>query len=298
MALLSVLAMGFAFSTRKAGALVRNFKEETLAYEAGLRAFEDARTYILEDRDLTIDFSGPDGALRTDAERPPFDGMREIGGINVKAKITDEESKLNINMLDENGIVSALKSSGGVPDAEIQGIADSIMDWTDPDDLHRLGGAEDFYYEHLDDPYISKDSAFETVDELSLVKGVKPEYVISPDGSEARLSRFLTAFGEGININTSPRENLIASGIDPALADYIMSFRSEGGQGLRALPPGLNMPVRPIAYSNNFRVLISASVPGSQRVYNIVSVLRRVRDEKGIRLETAFWKETFGYGGD
>jgi general secretion pathway protein K len=46
------------------------------------------------------------------------------------------------------------------------------MDWLDPDDLHRVNGAESDYYRSLSPPYSAKNGPFDTVEELLWVRGV------------------------------------------------------------------------------------------------------------------------------
>jgi general secretion pathway protein K len=45
------------------------------------------------------------------------------------------------------------------------------MDWRDPDDLHRINGAESDYYQSLPVPYSAKNGPFDTVEDLLWVKG-------------------------------------------------------------------------------------------------------------------------------
>jgi general secretion pathway protein K len=54
-------------------------------------------------------------------------------------------------------------------------IADSIIDWVDKDHSHLLNGAEDDYYESLEDPYECRDGNFVVTEELLLVNGVTEE---------------------------------------------------------------------------------------------------------------------------
>ena len=53
-------------------------------------------------------------------------------------------------------------------------IVDSILDWKDSDNFHRVNGAEDDYYESLPTPRTCKDAHFDTVEELLLVRGITP----------------------------------------------------------------------------------------------------------------------------
>jgi general secretion pathway protein K len=63
-----------------------------------------------------------------------------------------------------------------IPDTEKDVSVDSILDWRDSDDLHRLNGAENNYYQSLPKPYACKNAPFDTVEELLLVRGMRPEF--------------------------------------------------------------------------------------------------------------------------
>jgi general secretion pathway protein K len=51
-------------------------------------------------------------------------------------------------------------------------VVDSIMDWRDPDDLHRINGAENDYYQSLKEPYNCKNGNLDSIGELLLIRGV------------------------------------------------------------------------------------------------------------------------------
>lgn len=50
-------------------------------------------------------------------------------------------------------------------------IIDSLNDWRDSDDLHRLNGAEQEYYQALDDPYIPRNGKIQDPAEFFLIHG-------------------------------------------------------------------------------------------------------------------------------
>jgi len=50
-------------------------------------------------------------------------------------------------------------------------IIDSLYDWRDSDDLHRLNGAEQEYYQALDDPYIPRNGRIQDPAEFFLIHG-------------------------------------------------------------------------------------------------------------------------------
>lgn len=53
-------------------------------------------------------------------------------------------------------------------------IMDSLADWLDNDDFHRLNGAESEFYQDLDDPYIARNGKLEDPSEFFLVNGTAP----------------------------------------------------------------------------------------------------------------------------
>ena len=80
--------------------------------------------------------------------------------------ITDECSKINLN----TGASAQLQLLPGVTDEA----GDSIVDWRDSDEKQGPNGAESSYYQGLTNGYTAKNSLFETVEELQLVKGCTP----------------------------------------------------------------------------------------------------------------------------
>lgn len=102
----------------------------------------------------------------------------------VRYGITDESSKLNLNVAGESQLLTLLNAVVG-DDEEIdpQAIVDAILDWRDQDAEPR-GKARDTegeYYRSLDKPYRVKNGPFDTVEELLLVKGVTARILFGED---------------------------------------------------------------------------------------------------------------------
>ena len=133
----------------------------------------------------------------------------------------DEERKLNINK-EKRAVIENLLKALGFKDMQAQNLSAAIVDWRDGDSQLSvpLGSAEDRFYKSLDDPYEAKDSDFETLDELLLVKGVDR-------GAFDKIKDFVTIYGEGkVNINTAPLEVLQALGLNKDVVDKILAFRA------------------------------------------------------------------------
>jgi type II secretory pathway component PulK len=118
--------------------------------------------------------------------------------------ITDEAGKLNINTATSDEVML-------LPNMTDQDIADSIVDWAaSADDPPGPDGAQSDYYQSLPEPYECKNSPYETVEELLLVKDVTPlllyGYDLNHDGvfdaAEQKIAGTGSMFG-GVNGTTT-----------------------------------------------------------------------------------------------
>ncbi|OGW41296.1 MAG: hypothetical protein A2Y97_06750 [Nitrospirae bacterium RBG_13_39_12] len=151
----------------------------------------------------------------------------QTGNLQYTVSIIDESGKVDINTISDV-LLKNLFLNSGAQQEEADTIVDSIMDWRDPDDLHRLHGAESDYYMSLPNPYKAKDANFDTLEELLLVKGMTPE-ILYGDGKKKGIINFLTINSKTsqININAAPKEVLTSiPGITPEFADTIIEYRN------------------------------------------------------------------------
>jgi general secretion pathway protein K len=96
-----------------------------------------------------------------------------VGDGAVSLKITELESKFNINRANTPLLTSVLTTMG-VDASSISLVSDSIQDWIDTDDATKPAGAESDYYQGLTPPYYAKNAPMDDIEELQLVKGVTP----------------------------------------------------------------------------------------------------------------------------
>ncbi|MBE9532470.1 MAG: type II secretion system minor pseudopilin GspK, partial [Proteobacteria bacterium] len=143
----------------------------------------------------------------------------EQARISVSAIIKEEEGKINNNNTKYFEFYQRLLR---VLELD-EGLADTAADWADIDTTPRLLGAEDHdYYMTRTYPYHSKGALFDSVGELSLVKGYNPEVM-------DKIRPFVTVYGDGVvNINNAPREILMALSEDMTgeLADAVIEYRN------------------------------------------------------------------------
>ncbi len=117
-------------------------------------------------------------------------GNDEEGNAVYLYGASDEGGRFNINEIGADLLAELPGFSGE--------IASAVLDWRDEDNLARLEGAEDDYYEGLENPYECKDAKFNVPEELLLVRGVTREIY---EG----VKDIITVYGESkeVNINTA-----------------------------------------------------------------------------------------------
>ncbi len=228
-AILMVSVLSFSLLTRAESYGTLSFQETTekqLFAEAGIargvaeiiyRTVNSAQTVTLEGKEL----------WKTDGT--PYSD--QIGNGSYRVSITDESGKISLNGLSDSSaiILKNLLVKLGVSPEEADTIGDSVLDWKDTDDLHRLSGAEDDYYQSLPHPYKARNADFQSLEELLLVKGVTPDILYGTDRRKG-LIHFLTLYNpaNSINLNAAPREILESlPGTDAAMVDLLIQFRDE-----------------------------------------------------------------------
>ena len=97
--------------------------------------------------------------------------------------LTDESAKLNLNVLpyldliQENAGRDLLMSLPNMTES----IADSIIDWLDPDDEAREYGVESGYYSAMSPAYQCKNGPMDSLDELLLIRDITPQLLFGLD---------------------------------------------------------------------------------------------------------------------
>jgi len=177
--LLSAIVTEFCFAMRTETNMVRNFKEQTEAYHialAGLNRavielvrneFSPEKETLLEDGEPSEDTSKR-WRMNTDIPQIPF------ARGHFKVRIENEGGKIDLNTADE-ALLKLLLDGFDVEEQKKDIIVDSILDWRDENDLHRINGAENAYYQSLSEPYKCKNGDFDAVEELLMVRGVTTE---------------------------------------------------------------------------------------------------------------------------
>src|SRR5262249_3431775 len=244
------------------------------AAEQAVRGTAAAAPFVAPDRDDILIFYGRDGKA---LPRLPRTGV-VLGTMGTFSyRITDEEARLNLNTSPPDRIDHLLQGLG-LTKMERDTISDSLQDWRDANDEHRLNGAEsDDYYLKLPVPYRAHNATLESVTELLQIKGVTPEMYYGREGVRG-LADLVTVKTPGqININTASPEVLRAQGLSDAEIIDVVQTRREipftatpgrfGGRGLNVT-------------SRTFRIEAEGLVDGRPRVRLTAIVQRRADNAK------------------
>ena len=164
---LFVVAFEFSQTVREEGTAALRYSDETQGYYLAVAGFQ---------RGL-YDFVNQVPARNLQTEPKPddlFDGTwreEKLGGGVYRERLIDEGGKVNLNRADE-AMLRRIFTNLGVDEPRRSILIDSILDWRDPDDLHRVNGAESDYYLALPRPYTAKNGTFDSVEDLLWVRGV------------------------------------------------------------------------------------------------------------------------------
>ena len=194
--LLFIIVFEFCSTMRIEATITKNFKEGERSYYFAQAGINRAIIELVKTKSEAKKFKGGKETLvdkenrlgsdkdAEEEEEPeewlpreqPYTFLFEDGECEVT--IGDEGSKINLNWVatkaqsDRQVLADILERSCGLYDVERDTIVDSIIDWVDKDHERLMNGAEDDYYESLEDPYECRDGEFVILEELLLVRGV------------------------------------------------------------------------------------------------------------------------------
>jgi general secretion pathway protein K len=194
-----------------------------------------------------------------------------LEGAGFEVKVIDEDAKINVNMAARPDLFSQVRLSEQLlglmanpqydklfenrdADGQFsdrQTICAAIIDWTDMDQDGAIcdpgnasaqqAGAEDSFYQLLKKPYPRKNAAFDSLEELRLVRGVGDDFwstFVEPDPA-APDKRVVTVWGQGkINVNSANGQTLLAlicSGVPDRAAAPLCSDPAQAATFLTAI---------------------------------------------------------------
>jgi general secretion pathway protein K len=332
--LLIILAAEFAFTTRMEITNARYFKENMEGYYYALAGFQYALTEIIGHFDDV--YLAPDGQVGfyrqwLHEEHEPGSSMSDedivyewppipartgipVGKGKFDYVITDEEGRINLNYLESRlrvggksmrEIFREILLATGVEEGEHPDIIiDSILDWIDPDDEHRLNGAETQWYQQnytemgFSQPYSAKNQTLDTIDELLMIRGMSPailygsnsiyteKYNDENEPNYAGILPYVTVYGYHRRINEGTTPPLLLRIIDPDNAQERLETRHDRDSTTRR------------RVSRTFRIEVRGYSETADVEHVIMAVIRRSQQrDTGGGAEIYYWNDnamTFG----
>lgn len=273
-ALLSAMLSEFAFSTLVDFRLTETFRDVTRAEYLARGGIKAGRIILINDRN-NFDANVASEAWSIGvSEYPVAEGA-------VSVKIEDLDGRLQLNeLVDSLGNPNELyrerfiRLCSELAIAEATALADTLIDWLDPDHTPAPEGAEDADYLAESLAYEASDGPLRSFDELLLVHGFSAQTV-------ARLQPYVTVFGSGrLNINTAEPELLRSWDAEAASAvEDLLARRDEkpytrleelkeaiGLEAYTALNRNLDLGVSSAYYHINSRARVNDGVRAMEAV--------------------------------
>lgn len=146
-------------------------------------------------------------------------------GSGLDVRVISESGRLNINRLLQSGnprLLNNLFRRWGVSEIDAAVAVDSLADWVDADDAHRLNGAE---RDNVDATVHSppRNREFLTVEEMARVRGMDAVARCRPDWRT-----FFSVFsGDRLDLQDAPADLLeVVGGLTGAQARALVSYRA------------------------------------------------------------------------
>jgi general secretion pathway protein K len=247
LAIVAVLGTEFAYVTRLEASSVRAYKDSLAGAHLAEAAIAQAiREMASEWSVVTADEHGELTFYTRDRIAIPHLPRKEVpfGPGQFSYRLRDEEALMNLNTVQPGRLENLLDALGVQRDNRDEIVA-SIQDWRDPNDEHRLNGAEsDDYYLKLPVPYRARNANIESVTELLQIRGITPALYHGTNRRDG-LADAVTVRSTGqININTAPPIVLKGLGLSDAEILTVIQTRREtpylvvpgqfGGRGFSA----------------------------------------------------------------
>jgi general secretion pathway protein K len=170
---LFVVAFDFSASVREEATAAQRFSDETQGYYLALAGFERGLYDFLHQQPSGV--KQPQDAKKSDLFGCNNSSPEEkFGGGVYRFRLIDEGGKINLNRVNED-MLRRIFTNLEIDNARRDILVDSIMDWRDPDDLHRTNGAENDYYQALSPAYTAKNGPLDSVEDLLWIRGMTPE---------------------------------------------------------------------------------------------------------------------------
>jgi general secretion pathway protein K len=314
MVLLIAMGTEFALSMKTEVNTTRNFKEDVETYylakagmnlakaeilsDAQFHSWTEEKGFIFgpvasgdnEDGNKTPPTVEPQAQQEEELEtpEPPQRTELPLGKGFIEYSIRDENGKININTASREVLTKALAANGLPLGSERDTIVDSILDWIDTNDQHRVNGAESDYYRRLSPAYSAKNGPLDSLEELLKVRGVTPELFYGSEEYKSEessgeenapgLTRIFTAQGVSqFNPNTAERAVLEIMYTESQV-DEILAKKQERGWYNQAT-------------STHFKIEATGTFEHSPTQHTIVAIIELQQTKDKATLLTRYWND-------
>lgn len=286
--MLGIIGAEFAYSMRLEAEAMRTWRDNMSAAHLAEAGVEQAiREISGQGAFANVPFDGVLTFYKEDRlPLPRLPRVRaRLGAGGFSYRITDEQARINVNTAPPERLDKLLQCLG-VDKIVRDQIVDSILDWIDTNDDHRLNGAEsEDYYLKQPVPYRARNGPLESVTELLQIKGVTPAIFEGGDGRvglrDAVTVRGTGRTGSRVNVNTAGPVVLCAMGVADAQISSIMQGRLEAPYN--TTPANLANPQFFATTTDTFRIEAEGLVEGRPRA--TVTAIVQKRDKGPLILE-------------
>jgi general secretion pathway protein K len=288
--ILTILGAEFALSMRLEASAVRAYKDGVTGMHLAEAAVEQAIREIAGEY-TTVGTCRDDDPVRfykADRTLVPTLPRKEVplGTGQFEYDISDEEARLNVNVSQPERL-ERLLTTLGIQRNERDAIMDSILDWRDANDIHRLNGAEsDDYYLKLPAPYRARNANFDSVQELLQVKGVTETIFRGTDDRPGLIDAVTVKTPGPVNINTARTPVLHSLGLSDAEVSQIVQTRCSDGPYLGV--PGQFGGRGFVVTSRTFRIQ-ARGVVGGRTAAEIRAVVQKRQGQTGPVIAVLEW---------
>lgn len=206
--------------------LASNFKDRTRARLLALDGLNVAAQAILDDDPVHDSLDEP--------WAEPIEGAEEGTETGFRATLEDLSGRFNLNnLVDDQGRPDALWTGVlGRLLAFLEGdpsLVQVLVDWLDPDDEARSGGAEAREYSEIGRAYKPRNGPLLDLSELKMLKGFDRALLEGDENRPGLLELVTVQGGNKLNINTMPVLLIqsLDAGMGESLARAVIELREE-----------------------------------------------------------------------
>ncbi|NOT84561.1 MAG: general secretion pathway protein GspK [Methylococcaceae bacterium] len=271
--LLMIMASSFSLTIRRETAVLTDVKAVAQA-----RALAEGGINI-----AMLNLLPPDEKLRWRSDATLYEITYADAPIRIR--ISDESGKIDINYADPK-MLQGVFNQLGLEEEPLAALLAAIVDWRDADDIQSPNGAEKEQYKKAGLKFSPANKPFESIEELQMVMGMKPEFY-------TQVEPLLTVYSNSNAVNPAKasREVLLTfPNVTPEMVDSYMQQRAENARaGLPELAPTWTAP-SPNA-SQVYEVLAEA-MPVEGITGAVSAVIRRGPSRQQLPFSILKWQKS------